>query len=198
MNKLLAAVVFLTVAGSRPEGSLAQQTNATAAPQDIEQIFVARSVRETAIPPTEFCGKANSGVNQANSEGQFAFRSVVTRDSDGRVIDAESTSVGNIHACFGPSANSANLEFYGDGTINEVTFKGFGDCIISKSDFPEKGVNVLRCYLDLRGLPEQYVGGQLTTNSITSKNRLGTQSDPSGYTQISIATIRLWKKRGGS
>lgn len=38
-----------------------------------------------------------------------------------------------------------------------------------------------------------YVGGLLTTNTLTSRAAFGGDSDPPGYTQASIATIRLWK-----
>jgi hypothetical protein len=51
------------------------------------------------------------------------------------------------------------------------------------------------CQLDLTGLPPEYVGGQLTTNTLQSRTTLGSDTDPPGYTQPSIATIRLWKKR---
>jgi hypothetical protein len=47
----------------------------------------------------------------------------------------------------------------------------------------------------LRGLLAPYVGGVLTTNTITSKAGFGGETDPPGYTQASIATIRLWKAR---
>jgi len=196
MRKSLVIAALFTLASLGSDEAVAQQTNATATPQEIEQIFIARSVRDSVTAPTEFCGKANSGVNEPNSESQFSFRSVVTRASDGRVIDAESTTMGNIHACFGSAANPGTLEFYGEGTIAGVAYKGFGDCIITRPDFPEKGLTVFRCYLSLRDLPDGYIGGQLTTNTIVSKNRLGMQTDPSGYRQFSIATIRLWKKRG--
>jgi hypothetical protein len=36
----------------------------------------------------------------------------------------------------------------------------------------------------LSGLPDQYVGGLLTTNSLNSSNVLGLETDPRGYTQI--------------
>jgi hypothetical protein len=39
------------------------------------------------------------------------------------------------------------------------------------------------------------VGGLLTTNSIGSLKDMGLETDPPGYTQSSIATIRVWKKR---
>jgi hypothetical protein len=64
----------------------------------------------------------------------------------------------------------------------------------AKRDFPEKGLIVYRCFLDLSGLPGGYVGGQLTTNTMYSRKILGMESDPGGYTQSSIATVRLWKK----
>jgi hypothetical protein len=52
-----------------------------------------------------------------------------------------------------------------------------------------------RCYLDLTGLPPSFAGGRLTTNTIQTRALLGTASDPAGYTQPSIATVRLWRKR---
>ena len=51
------------------------------------------------------------------------------------------------------------------------------------------------CQLDLTGLPPEYVGGQLTTNTLQSRTTLGAETDPPGYTQASIATMRVWKKR---
>jgi hypothetical protein len=70
-----------------------------------------------------------------------------------------------------------------------------GECPQTKSDFPEKGAGVMNCVLNLVTSENTYLGGQLTTNTITSLNALGATTDPPGYTQASIATIRLWKKR---
>ena len=42
--------------------------------------------------------------------------------------------------------------------------------------------------------PVGYVGGQLTTNTVLSRSVVGLVSDPEGYTQPSIVTIRLWKR----
>ena len=64
-------------------------------------------------------------------------------------------------------------------------------------DFPESGLFPVRCHLILSGLPAPYVGGLLTTNTMTTKAAFGGDSDPAGYTQASIATIRLWKARTG-
>jgi len=66
---------------------------------------------------------------------------------------------------------------------------------MAKKDFPEPGLSVFRCFLEIQNLPEGYVGGQLTTNTVVSRRSIGEVSDPPGYIQPSIATIRLWKKR---
>jgi len=44
-------------------------------------------------------------------------------------------------------------------------------------------------------LPDPYLGGLLMANTINSRAPLGGVSDPPGYTQPSIATVRLWKRR---
>jgi hypothetical protein len=76
-----------------------------------------------------------------------------------------------------------------------VPLIGHGQCLTTKTAFPETGITVLTCHLDLTGLPSAYVGGQLTTNTVGSRATIGPDSDPPGYTQPSIATVRLWKKR---
>ena len=72
---------------------------------------------------------------------------------------------------------------------------GRGQCRTTKRDYPEAGITVMTCQLDLKGLPSEYVGGQLTTNTLGSRTLLGADTDPPGYTQPSIATVRLWRKR---
>lgn len=76
-----------------------------------------------------------------------------------------------------------------------MSLVGRGQCRTTKRDFPETGITLFACQLDLTGLPPEYVGGQLTTNTLQSRTTLGSDTDPPGYTQPSIATIRLWKKR---
>ena len=171
-----------------------QQAGLTQTPQ-VEDIYVARSVRESRGTPTEFCSKARSGLDDAVSESNFTFRSTATRATDGLVIDANVKTIGSLHACFGRTSNPAVVSFYGEGILGGTVFKGLGECRSMKSDFPERGLNAQRCFLDLSGLPDNYIGGLLTTNTMDSLKRLGTESDPPGYVQPSIATIRLWKKR---
>jgi len=163
-------------------------------PAQVEEIYIARSVRESRVAPTAYCAQAKTGFG-SSFEDQYTFRSTATRDSDGRMLDANVKTIGSIHACFGQAANTAIINFYGGILLGRTAFRGIGECRQMKSDFPERGLNVYNCFLDLSGLPSQYVGGLLTTNSMTSLKSLGTETDPQGYTQSSIAAIRLWKKR---
>jgi hypothetical protein len=173
-----------------------QKTAQAAQPDRVEEIYIARSVRESRVEPTEFCAQAKTGF-KSTIEHQYTFRSTATRASDGRILDANVKTIGSIHACFGPTANPTISTFFGDLRLGALQFKGIGECNQAKSDFPERGINVFNCFLDLSGLPPEYVGGLLTTNTVASLKNLGTETDPGGYTQSSIATIRLWKKRAG-
>ena len=70
--------------------------------------------------------------------------------------------------------------------------QGRGECLALALDFPEQGLFPVRCQLVL-GKAGPYVGGLLTTNTLTSKAPFGGVTEPPGYAQASIATIRLWK-----
>jgi len=161
----------------------------------VEQIYVVRSLRESRGAPTEFCGEERTRVGKARVEDQFTVQSIAIRGSDGLIIDANVRTVGRLHACFGPTSDPAVSSFYAEGALGSVTFTGRGECRTAKADYPEPGLRVQRCFLDLSDLPSGYVGGQLTSNTINSRKNLGDKSDPPGYTQASIATVRLWKRR---
>jgi hypothetical protein len=175
---------------------LAQAIPQATEPAAVEEIYIARSVREARMPPTEFCAKARTGVDRPNAEDQFTFRSVATRTSDGRVTDTKVETIGSAHACGGPTANPAISQFYGEFFLGGIAFKAIGECHLAKADFPERGLNVSSCTMDVSDLPGDYIGGQVTTNTFFNYiNLIGTETVPPGYTQSSIATIRLWKKR---
>lgn len=167
----------------------------TAADSSVEEIYVVRSVREFNGAATAYCEASRTGVAGLTREERYAFRSTAVRGSDGRLTDADANAVGSLHSCSSTSPTGEAVPFYGEGTIGRITFTGRGDCRTAEADVPEPGMLASRCYLKLSGLPDGYVGGQLTTNSIRSKASLGTTSDPAGYTQASIATVRVWKKR---
>jgi hypothetical protein len=113
----------------------------------------------------------------------------------GKVTNVTGARAGTLHACFGPTADPQIVSFYAEGEVGSVPLVGRGQCRTIKRDFPEPGILASTCHLDLTGLPSSYVGGQLTTNTLNSRIILGPNSDPPGYTQPSIATVRLWKAR---
>jgi hypothetical protein len=192
----LAAVVF-GAGGALMRWQASAQSTQEARPEQhqVEEIYIGRSVREAhATTPTAYCDQTRLSFT-ATIEDRFTFRSTATRASDGRVMDTDVQTIGDLHACFGPTADPAVSNFYAEGTLGSIAFTGIGECRVVKSNFPEPGLFPLRCFLDLSHLPVGYVAGELTTNSVLSRNVLGTQTDPPGYTQASIATIRLWKTR---
>jgi hypothetical protein len=161
---------------------------------DVEEIYIARSVRESRVMPTEFCAQAKTGFSSI-MEDQYTFRSTTTRATDGRMTNTNVKTIGSGRGCLGRTANPAVLNFYLELLLGRTMLKWTGDCPQTISDFPEKGLSVLHCVLHLSDPRGPYVGGQLTTNTMTSLKDVGLQTDPQGYTQPSIATIRLWKKR---
>lgn len=161
----------------------------------VEEIYVVRSWRESRDAPTEFCAQSHTNFDNITSEDHYTFRSISIQTSNGRMIDNDVKTVGRLRACFGSTADPKLQNFYAEGALGEIPFKGRGECLIYKDDYPEPGIISLRCFLHFSDLPAPYVGGELTTNSIRSRNVLGGVSDPTGYTQPSIATIRLWRKR---
>ena len=120
-------------------------------------------------------------------------RSVAARGRE--VVDAKGARVAELRACFGPTTNRARQNFYAEVRLGAISFRGNGECLALMIDFPETGLFPVRCQLVLSGLPAPFVGGLLTTNTMTSRAAFGGDTDPPGYTQASIATIRLWKAR---
>jgi hypothetical protein len=123
------------------------------------------------------------------------FKAVSTRPQDGKVIDARLHDAGTLHACFDSAPGVPETNFYAEGVLAGVSATGKGKCTAIAADFPEPGITSLRCFLILSNLSAPYVAGVLTTNSVTSREPIGDRSDPPGYIQPSIATIRLWRKR---
>lgn len=159
-----------------------------------EEIYVLRSVREERTPSPGWCSQDRAGfAPYASNVDRFSLWSVQVRSSEGRIVNTKSDKAAEVRACFGPTADRAAINFYAEGQIAALSFIANGDCRVVRRDFPEKGIVIQRCALNLRGLPSPYVGGLLTSNTIGSKALLGGDTDPPGYLQSSIATIRLWR-----
>lgn len=163
----------------------------------LEDIYVLRSIREHKEPTRDWCASAKTGFEPfpTDPERFFSFWSVKSRREDGKVVDAKAARVAELRGCFGPSDDRARQNFYAEIKLGSIAFHGNGECLAMAINTPENGLFPVRCQLILSGLPAPYVGGLLTTNTMTSKAGYGGDTDPIGYTQASIATIRLWKAR---
>lgn len=157
-----------------------------------EEIYVLRSIRERKPPAADWCAAARTGFAPlpADAERSFSFWSIVTEG--GRVVDTKAARVAELRGCFGPTQEAARQRFYAEIELGALSFRGEGECLALATHFPEKGLFPVRCQLVLSGLPAPYVGGLLTTNTLASKAAFGGDTDPPGYTQASIATVRLW------
>lgn len=164
---------------------------------ELEQIYVLRSIREPQAPAIDGCARERTGFEAFPTDADrfFSFWSVRSRAEDGRVVDAQQARVAELRACFGPTGDRARQNFYAQVQLGAMSFHGRGDCLALMTDFPESGLFPVRCQLVLGGLPAPFVGGLLTTNTMTSTAGFGGATEPPGYTQASIATIRLWKSR---
>jgi sugar lactone lactonase YvrE len=185
--------------GWLPRGATTPVAATPAPPAGREEIYVLRSIREPREPVAGWCAPSRTGFEPfpTDAERHFSFWSLQERREDGRVMDAKAARVAELRACFGPTAERPRHNFYAAIRLGEIAFEGKGECLAVGVDVPAKGLYPVRCHLLLSGAPPPYAGGLLTTNTITSQSPFGGESEPAGYTQASIATIRLWKTTEG-
>ena len=191
-HQTLGAVMLLYVCAT-PSGNAAA-AGPTAA---LEEIYILRSIREEHKAVASWCSSARTGFEPfpKDAERFFSFWSLGVRPEDGRVTETKAARVAELRACFGATGEPPRQNFYAEIKLGSISFRGNGECLAVKIDFPEAGLFPVRCQLILSGLPAPYVGGLLTTSTITSRAAFGGDTDPPGYTQASIATIRLWKSK---
>lgn len=187
-------VALACVAGCTTPPPTAPEATASSAREDI---LVLRSLRVERNAKSEWCTAERTGFEPVAGgfrfEDRYSMWSLTARPDLGRVVNAKSHVVGELRGCFAQTADPRTVLFYAESRIAELPLIGNGLCTMVRPDFPEKGIAGWRCHLEVRGLPAPYVGGLLTTNSVTSKQAIGDLSDPPGYVQASIATMRLWR-----
>jgi sugar lactone lactonase YvrE len=161
-----------------------------------EDIYLLRSIPEDQPSTPGWCSAERAGFKpfETGAERSFSFWSVRSQPEDGRVVDTKQSRVAELRGCLGATPERARQNFYAEVELAGMSFRGSGECLALMIDFPEPGLYPVRCQLALSGLPPPFVGGLLTTNTITSGARFGGETQPPGYTQASIATIRLWKR----
>jgi len=191
-----AAAVSIVAVLTQLSSCKTAPANRDAARPVSEIIYVLRSIREAKAPEVDWCESSRTGFEPfaIDAERSFSFWSVRSQPEDGHLVDAKQKRVAELRACFGATPERARQNFYAEIELGGMSFRGSGECLALMTDFPEPGLYPVRCQLTLSGLPAPFVGGLLTTNTMTSAARFGGETQPAGYTQASIATIRLWKK----
>ena len=194
-RRLVAGAVLTAVVSALATCSTSSSSRGAPSLESPEDIYVLRSIRERQQPVANWCSAAKTGFEPfpTDAERWFSFWSVSS--VGGKVVDAKAARVAELRGCFGPTPERPRQNFYAEIKLGSLTFHGTGECLALAVDVPETGLYPVRCQLVLSGLPAPYVGGLLTTNTLTSKAAFGGDSDPPGYTQASIATIRLWKAK---
>jgi hypothetical protein len=190
---LVGGVAMLLSAVATPSRNAVRAEPAAA----LEDIYVLRSIREQHQPADGWCAAAKTGFEPfaKDAERFYSFWSLRLQAEDGKVVQTKDTRVAELRGCFGATGEPARQNFYAEVTLGSLSFRGNGECLAIKIDFPAPGLFPVRCQLVLSGFPTPYVGGLLTTNTMTSKAAFGGDTNPPGYTQASIATIRLWKSK---
>lgn len=166
-----------------------------AAAAGLEDIYILRSIREQHRQSDGWCASAKTGFTPFDKDAErfYSFWSLRVEPDSGKVAQTRDKRVAELRGCFGATGEPARQHFYAEIRLGSLSFHGNGECLALRIDFPAAGLFPVRCQLVLDGLPAPYVGGVLTTNTVTSRAAFGGDTDPPGYTQASIATIRLWK-----
>jgi len=187
----IVGVVTLLSVGATPPSDAAPRSE-----KGLEEIYILRSIREQHETAAGWCSSSRTGFEPfpTDAERFYSFWSIELQP-DGKVVETKRARAAELHGCFGATSERARQNFYAEIKLGSISFRGNGECLALKINFPETGLFPVRCQLVLSGLPAPYVGGLLTTNTLTSKAAFGGDTDPPGYTQASIATVRLWKSK---
>lgn len=191
MRSVFGVVALICGATLHADAAAAQS------PAAQEEVYILRSIREPHEPMAGWCSPDRTAFEPLAKDAErfYTFWSVRTRSDDGRVVETKEKRVAQLRGCFGATGEPPRQNFYAEVRLSDISFRGKGECLALKLDFPAAGLFPVRCQLVLDGLPAPYVGGLLTTNTLTSRAAFGGDTDPPGYTQASIATIRLWKSK---
>lgn len=162
-----------------------------------EEIYVLRSIRDRQEVQDGRCTTSAVGFDPypLDADRRFSLWSVVSRPGDGLIVDAANRRVAELRGCFGPRDDRTTQNFHAEIRMGSKVFRGRGECQALLVNFPEEALIPVRCQIVLSDLSAPYIGGLLITNTLTSGAQYGGETSPPGYTQASIATIRLWKKR---
>jgi len=97
---MVGVLGFLAGTPSLGGAQQAQRASQAAQSDQVEEIYIARSVRESRVIPTEFCVQATTGFKSA-IEDQYTFQSIAVGTDDGRITNENVKTIGSGHARYG-------------------------------------------------------------------------------------------------
>ena len=109
--------------GVRANAQAARDTHQLVRASPIEEIYIARSLREMRVAPTDFCGEARTGF-KSSIEDRYSFRAISIEGSDGRIANANAKEIGSGHGCLGQIGDTGNYNFYLELRLAKLSFKG--------------------------------------------------------------------------
>src|SRR5262245_32882029 len=141
----IVGIVTMLSAGATPSGNAAPRPKAA-----LEEIYILRSIGERHEPVAGWCSSTITGIEPfaKDAERFFSFWSPRVRP-DGRVAETKHRRVAELRACFGATSEPARQNFYAEVNLGSTSFRGNGECLALKIDFPETGLFPVRCQLVL-------------------------------------------------
>jgi hypothetical protein len=183
-------VVFITLA-ARSAGMVKAQN---APLGSVEEVYIFRSIRTVRVVGPEAAELCRSRVEFTSFAHDTSDLVAMTVGPNGLVTEPKVKVIGTLVTCTGRTINPDVFDFYGEGEINGIRFKGGGDCV-RYADAPLMGANSVQCRNRATVLNEGYVGGLITSNSLTPTDASPTGTIPPGYLGTSVAVARFWKRR---
>jgi hypothetical protein len=132
----IVGVVTLLSAGATPSGNAEPRPKAA-----LEEIYILRSIREPHEPVASWCAPSKTGFEPfpKDAERFFSFWSLRS-GPDGRVVHTKQARAAELRACFGATSEPARQNFYAEIKLGSISFRGDGECLALRIDFPDAGL----------------------------------------------------------
>ncbi len=87
-----------------PQGDRASKNAGPANANNVEEIYILRSVRTSRIAPTDYCVQSRTSFAEFSFEDEYIFYAVTTAAQDGAVVNPTDNKAASLHACFGKNS----------------------------------------------------------------------------------------------
>jgi hypothetical protein len=115
----------------------------------VEEIYIARSLREARVAPTDFCGEAKTGF-KSSIEDRYSFRAIVIEGLDGRMTNANVKEIGSGHGFLGQIGDTGNYNFYLELRLGKTVLQGSVTAGQRRPTIPNPGLSHSTAHLILR------------------------------------------------